>query len=388
MKVLISLSASSKAFEAGQKVALRESNNVWLTGKITKAGRTKVTFMSTGGEEYTISGDDLKYLKPITKSGKKTPYTNAEIKALFPEKGATKISKVDKAEEKNPSLKVKRLEQSDISRLVVQGVLNKGDAPNTWVINKANNTLKLPVGTVIKSQDTEKSSKKASGKPKTTQKGSTKEPAAKTPEDKTKAGDKLGAAALKSIVKELKLPGGAKAKIDSNGYKWSKRGGQADNILRPLYASLRTSSTFKKVDSKAADVPDGSSSSSIDRYTNGTHVLELYARYGNTASDNNFSITLTPVAKAEEETKPAEKPKAEPTKDISPEERKEKSGLIYSIKQRFSMASVDAPRSIKQEMREIAGKHGVPSVKDLSVENSPSVDKLKALKNELSKIDL
>lgn len=82
MKIFISVSAAPR-FTPGQKVALREANNKWLAGKITEVSSHGVTFKSNDGDEFDIDGKELRWVRAITKSGKRTPYSNEEIKPLF-----------------------------------------------------------------------------------------------------------------------------------------------------------------------------------------------------------------------------------------------------------------------------------------------------------------
>jgi hypothetical protein len=83
MNILVSIAASVNDFTTGQLVALEESKDYWVAGSITKVSRTKVTFTANNGDVYNVDGPHLKSLKPISKKGKRTPYTKAEISPLF-----------------------------------------------------------------------------------------------------------------------------------------------------------------------------------------------------------------------------------------------------------------------------------------------------------------
>ncbi len=84
MRLSIVIAASVKNFTVGQRVAFKQANNEWYCGKISKLGRTRLTFTGNDGYDDVIKEADLgRVLKPINKVGKKTPYTNAEIKSLF-----------------------------------------------------------------------------------------------------------------------------------------------------------------------------------------------------------------------------------------------------------------------------------------------------------------
>lgn len=255
MKIMISISAATaKDFTKGQRAALRVANNEWYAGTVTKVGRTKVYFQANDGEEYDIDGDDLKWLKPITKAGAKKPYTNADIKALFVPRGSVK-----------PEPKIKDTRYRTPEELAA--ALGKPRKPK--------------------------------GLPPSSTKVTIAKPEAASPPsiwDQFEAKEKAMKKELAPIVKGLKLPGGAKAKFSMDGYSWSKRGGYADNVFKPIWDLLgKEHLGFKKVQQSKHDVPDGSAMSSGNVYSNGKFTLTIHTTYGSTAYDNYYSIYLRPI---------------------------------------------------------------------------------------------
>ena len=94
---------------------------------------------------------------------------------------------------------------------------------------------------------------------------------------------------------------GAEADITSDGYSWSKRGGYADNVLRPVYDALKHETLgFKKVDHQSSNTPDGSHFNERPIYSNGKFDLVINEHLGGVAYENSYSITLRPKKVAQE----------------------------------------------------------------------------------------
>lgn len=58
MKITISISADIKYYKVGQKVAVREEENSWFAGTITKVGRKEIEFTANDGNIFDYEEDD------------------------------------------------------------------------------------------------------------------------------------------------------------------------------------------------------------------------------------------------------------------------------------------------------------------------------------------
>jgi hypothetical protein len=97
MKILISVSAPT--FVKGQKVAVKIKKNEWYCGSITTVKRDGGYIVTLNDGDQLLMADNhptgipvAARLKPITKKGKKSAYTDKEILELLEEKTAKPVA--------------------------------------------------------------------------------------------------------------------------------------------------------------------------------------------------------------------------------------------------------------------------------------------------------
>lgn len=97
-------------------------------------------------------------------------------------------------------------------------------------------------------------------------------------------------------LKKTDLPSGAKVNSYDGSIEWNKRGGYADKQFDRVETKL-TKAGFERVDSRSTGNPDGSvmGNDTLFRHKSGA-TARFSKSYGNTKSDNWFSIKIKPAA--------------------------------------------------------------------------------------------
>jgi len=96
---------------------------------------------------------------------------------------------------------------------------------------------------------------------------------------------------IKDVVKSLKLPKGAKHRMNDDSYRWSKRGGYANKIMEQVHQAAEDGG-FKRVASDSPHSADGNYMGRGSHFSNGEWHLSTSSMFGPTKDYNDHVIEL------------------------------------------------------------------------------------------------
>ena len=100
---------------------------------------------------------------------------------------------------------------------------------------------------------------------------------------------------VKTLTKDLGLPSGCEIHTYEDNavtITWTKRGGYAGEKILDRVRKKAIDNGWKAKNADSANHPDGSWVANSDTYEKGMALITFRTHYGNTASDNRYSLTV------------------------------------------------------------------------------------------------